>query len=387
VLDVDDICSVIGAIDFKSNEAGYLGIDPYDALSSPRLPALLQYHGRLRQIALQAAKRSPIDLRPALGVAPRRIVKALGLFASGYAALHAAGWEGPAHERAQTLLAWLQAARVPSGRGWAWGYEFDVQTRWAFYPAGTPNMIATAFTGNAFLDWYEQSSKEELLATARGAAQYLEDELIVDVPRGEYFAYVPRATTLIHNANALGAAFVARVGHFTGEKELVGLGHRAGQRILQAQDESGLWPYGEGKNLGWIDGFHTAYVLDALYTLWQVSGDRALAESLRRGVNGYIERLFTAEGVPRYSTSSLYPIDIHCASSAIDLFTRLGHLDQKYLVMAQRVLAWTIANMWDPEGFFHYQKTRWYTNKVNYIRWSQAHIFKAMTRMLRTMTT
>ena len=86
--------------------------------------------------------------------------------------------------------------------------------------------------------------------------------------------------------------------------------------------------------------------------------------------------------MPKYTTTSLYPIDIHCASSAIDLFVRLRDVDERCWAMAQGVLAWTIANMWDPRGFLYYQKTRLYTNKIPYIRWSQAHMFRAMARML-----
>jgi hypothetical protein len=41
--------------------------------------------------------------------------------------------------------------------------------------------------------------------------------------------------------------------------------------------------------------------------------------------------------------------------------------------VAQRVLAWTIANMWDPaSGWFYYQKRRWYRTKIRELRWCQA---------------
>lgn len=384
-LGVDDISTVIDAAELWLKQRDYAGIDPYDALGGRRVPAVVKGRKVLRQGVLQAAKRSPIDVRPALGVAPRRIGKALGLIATGYAELHAAGWGGLAHEPALELLAWLGEARVPKNDARAWGYEFDVQTRWAFYPAGTPNLIATTFIGNAFLDWHEQLGKEEHLSIALEGARYLRDRLLVDRAGDRHFAYVPGVRSLIHNANALGSAFVARAGRASGDRGLIDLGRETSEATLRDQDAAGLWPYGEGRNLRWVDGFHTAYTLDGLYTLWQVSGDDRLLDRVRQGLAAYIERLFVNGVLPRYSTGSIYPVDIHCASSAIDLLTRLRSVDERCRSLAEAVMSWTIANMWDPEGFFHYQKTRWYTNRIPYIRWSQAHMFKAMARMLAAM--
>ena len=31
----------------------------------------------------------------------------------------------------------------------AWGYHWDMQTRWSFYPAGSPNVVVTAFACSA----------------------------------------------------------------------------------------------------------------------------------------------------------------------------------------------------------------------------------------------
>ena len=253
-----------------------------------------------------------------------------------------------------------------------------MQTRWAFYPAGTPNIIVTTFVANAFLDWYERDGEEAHLAVASEAAEFLVERLLVDRERRRYFGYVPGVTSLIHNANVLGCALLARAGGHTGRQDWVGLAHEAAEVTLSAQDQRGLWPYGEGTSLAWIDGFHTAYVLDGLYTLWQATGDAAVLVAVRRGLDAYIEGLFAPGDVPKYRDTALYPIDIHCASSAIDLFVRLRGVDDRCWAKAQGVTEWTIAEMWDPEGFFWYQKTRWYTNRIPYIRWSQAHMFRAL---------
>jgi len=39
--------------------------------------------------------------------------------------------------------------------------------------------------------------------------------------------------------------------------------------------------------------------------------------------------------------------------------------------------------MWSKKGYFYYQKHRFYTNKISYMRWSQAWMLLAISRNLR----
>lgn len=55
-----------------------------------------------------------------------------------------------------------------------------------------------------------------------------------------------------------------------------------------------------------------------------------------------------------------------------------GELGRRYLKIAK----WAINNMQDNKGYFYYQKTRWYTNKIPYMRWSQAWMFYALAQFL-----
>jgi hypothetical protein len=47
--------------------------------------------------------------------------------------------------------------------------------------------------------------------------------------------------------------------------------------------------------------------------------------------------------------------------------------------MARKIAKWAIENIQDKNGYFYYQKTRFYTNKISYIRWSQAWMFYALS--------
>jgi hypothetical protein len=82
--------------------------------------------------------------------------------------------------------------------------------------------------------------------------------------------------------------------------------------------------------------------------------------------------------LPRYYNRKTYPIDIHSAAEGIIVFTRLRELDAKNLDWAKRIALWTITNMQDPKGYFYFQKHRHYCNRIPYMRWSQAWMFKAL---------
>jgi hypothetical protein len=58
--------------------------------------------------------------------------------------------------------------------------------------------------------------------------------------------------------------------------------------------------------------------------------------------------------------------------------------EQKQL--AEKVLLWTIKNMQDPSGYFYYQKKKWWSSRIPYMRWAQAWMFYAMSYYLVSET-
>ena len=81
-----------------------------------------------------------------------------------------------------------------------------MQTRWSFYAAGSPNVVATVFGAAGLLDAATQAGRSDLSERASEAARWVLEELWVE-PEG-YFAYHPGRPANIHNANLLGAWLV-----------------------------------------------------------------------------------------------------------------------------------------------------------------------------------
>jgi hypothetical protein len=55
------------------------------------------------------------------------------------------------------------------------------------------------------------------------------------------------------------------------------------------------------------------------------------------------------------------------------------------LRMAQNVATWTINNLRDSRGFFYYQRRRFYTVRKPYMRWTQAWMLYALSRLLEEL--
>jgi hypothetical protein len=356
--------------------ADFRGWDPYDALSSRFLRLVAR--GRFgRRLAIQSLKRSPLNFRPVVGVPRRQHTKALALCVSAYARLGA----GPAGERYRELALSLaeELARhgVQKGSGMGWAYDFDVQTRWGYYPAGQPNAVVTAFAAHAFLDVFELASGDGGFAEhARAATRFAVEALVVEEGQELFFAYHPGSRVAIHNANALIAGIFARCSDL--DRGAEGIARSALRFTLERQLPNGAWPYGVGRGLAWVDGYHTAYILVSLHHCIARALESTASDRLPLGLRYYMRNLFEASGAPRATPSSLYPVDIHAASSAIWALSTLGARSSEASALARRVLSWTLANMQRDDGRFAFQLHSRYRNSVPYIRWNDAHMLLAL---------
>ncbi len=153
---------------------------------------------------------------------------------------------------------------------------------------------------------------------------------------------------------------------------------------MSKQNADGSWPYGEGLTQRWIDNFHTGYNLVALKTLSNVIQEGGLLDSISRGFNFYVKHFFLSNGIPKYYHDKVWPIDIHSVSQSIVTLCELSSMHAGARTLASRVCLWALSNMQSKEGYFYYQKTRFYKNKISYMRWSQAWMLYALALFLGT---
>jgi hypothetical protein len=368
-----ELSAALQAVDFE-------GWDPYDALSSPVLRTVSRTP-RTRQVAIQSFKRLPVNLRPFVGMRPRRHAKALALCVSANALLAQFPGFGESRLLVETLAGDVVERAVTGSNGSiGWAYDFDVQTRWGFYPAGTPNAVVTAFAIHALFDAAALPDADPTFRDlAEAACQGALEMLLATIPEGQYFRYYEGSGIPIHNANLLLASAAARSTQ-TRRHEWHTVKNAVAFTVSH-QRPDGSWPYGEGRGLDWVDGFHTAYNLVSLARCLEVGEDSSIEAALDRGLTFYNARLFEPSGAPRATVDRLYPIDIHGASSAIWSLARLRHRSPDALPLAERVLDWTLAHMQRHDGRYAFQLHARHRNSIPYVRWSDAHMLLALATL------
>lgn len=349
------------------------GYDPYDGLNSPAAPVLTLGRPLGRRLLTQVVKRSPVNLRPLLGIKPGVNSKAIALVASGYARLAAAG-DDSARDEAVRRLEWLAA------RGPRWGYHFPVQTRFFSYAAESPNTIATNFAAHALLDGCELLDLDALAADVESACDFLTEEMLTETDNGTFFRYIPGEDELVHNANLLACSVFVRAARALDRPPLLARARPAVMTSLAAQRDDGSWPYAESARGGWVDNFHTAYVLESL-ALCAGSIPEA-KDALDSGIDYWERELFLPDGTPKHAPDRVLPLDAHCYASAIDAYLALASWHAAALERAERIAALLVARMLDASGYVYFQQERFWLNRVPFVRWTTAPSFKALAGLV-----
>ena len=364
----------------------FKGYDPYDGLNSRlfnAIPWVLK--NRIARLAwIQTFKRSPINLRKVAGVKKEYNPKALGLFLSGYCNLYAGDAREEYLDKIYFFAAKLQELQSTKWSGACWGYNFDWQARAFFQPKHTPTVVASVFIASALLDAYEITKEPTLLKTARSTCNFiLKDLNRTSDEKGNFaFSYSPLDKSVVYNASLLGSRLLARVYSFTKEGELIDAAKKSVEFCCNYQGEDGSWGYGTLPFHQWIDNFHTGYNLECIADYMKFSGDNSYSNQVTKGFDYYINTFFTAEGIPKYYSNSVYPIDIHAPAQMVITIARLGKFKEQKDVV-DNVLHWTIQNMQSGKGYFYYQVNKYFSSKISYMRWAQAWMFYALSTYLK----
>jgi hypothetical protein len=368
----------------------YKGHDPFDALNSRLFQAapFIRSSRAARLIWTQGFKRSPVNLRPFARVPAERNSKGTALFALAALSEFRRNRSKESEQRARGLLSDLIAARIQSKSGaTSWGYNFDWQGRAFFAPKGTPTIVPTAFAARALVEAAREFQDESYLSVARSSCDFILRDLRVTVETESEvcWSYSPVDRTRVFNASLLAAETLATVGAMTGERELIERGMLGARYVAGRQNEDGSWAYGADSFQSWSDNFHTAFILTSLARIAGVAGRSAHEEFRRTLLLGYEfwrERFFLNNGWPKYFPDRLYPADAHSAGAALVALAELKSLDNAATALAEKIALWAIRNLRSREGFFYYQRRRFYTVRTPYMRWSQAWMLYGLARTL-----
>ena len=360
--------------------ADYAGYDPFDALNSPVIRYIGANSKWVRVVATQLIRRFPVNLRPLFGIHKGHNPKGIGLFLWGYSKLFALTKEQRYLEKVDYLLNMLERLQSEGYSGNCWGYNFDWQSRTFMRPAGTPTIVNTSFIGHALLDCYELTGRQRALDMAIPIKDFILGDLHRAKLNGTFcFSYTPVDTEAVHNANLLGASILARLMQYCNDDRLKKAVLKSLGYSMRHQRDDGSWFYADTNIQGWIDSFHTGFNLQAIRYILYAGLSPEYRGAYRKGVEYYAGNFFLADGTPKYYHDRIYPIDIHSPAQAICFFSREG---KKYQAFTEKIVNWMLDNMYSSNGFFYFRKGRFLTNRIPYMRWSQAWAFHALTEYL-----
>jgi hypothetical protein len=355
--------------------SGYHGKDPYQ-LDHVMTKAS---GNRLLRPLIGAARKA---LKPFHTLIPRRlfelskdvvIPQALGDALS--AESHRKDRQIAAH-RAATIVDLLDASRTGSGECYGWGLPFA----WGGaepHPPHWPTIITTAIIVDGLLDALPLLGEEVVKPRVAAALRFMVETCgYEETPHGICLRYCPGDTRLILNINAAGAWALARGAELLGLDDYLDLARRAMALVVHHQNADGSWDYApehkEHKRDTIIDSRHTGYILASLAGFARRYPDAAIDVAIARGWEYNITTLMDGDA-PRCSPSETYPIDSHDVAQAIQTALALGKPD-----WADRHAAYAMRELYRGDGLFCYKRfADGTTHKANFIRWTQAPMYRA----------
>jgi len=368
----------------------YRGYDPYDVLLS-KLP--FEKLGKWPPIlAIQLFKRNPLNFRPLIGVPKSTNPKALGLFLNGYSIYSG---HPKAEQKAREIFEKLLEVQTPVGRGMAWGYPFPWASPVKFLPAWSPTSVVTGFVAQG-LDAYYRTYKDERALEALNKACIFLSEQLHHTEEDDLYAisYSTVEADFCYNASLLAAQTYALTYSHTGQAAYKTIALKALGSVLQRQKSDGSWNYSEnletGKQRVQID-FHQGFILDSILSICKSLNEysEAAEGALQKGFEFYRERQFSNEGRAYWRLPEQYPSDIHHqAQGLITALNYFEHTNGKMAgLMAKKIALYTLEHFQDKRGFFYYRKHRSFKDRTSYMRWGNAWMFLALSKMLKVYDT
>ena len=382
-----------------SKDQDYAGHSKHDALNSPVLE-LLSFGLKVpRLVYTQTLMRLPINMRGLCGVPRLRNPKGVGLFA--HALLDRAAGEGAvgAVPEADDLLKWLIDHPSPWAdgtgtselRGMGWGYHYPWQDAGFFQPRHFPNRVVTSWIALAFIRGYEVTGRSQYLDVAQQACTFLLDNprRLVDTPDQLCLSYVPLddIEVAVMDVSVLTAAVCAWVSKHVPERvELRETARRLTSFVADKQTDYGAWFYTWPAKDSHIthDNYHTGIILDCIADVMRALDTDEFMDVYRKGLEHYRKDLFLDSGAPKWMNDKEFPHDIHGAAAGILCFTRAAQMldDPQWAEQAEKVLNWTLSNLYSGRGCFYYQRTRWVTKRFCLMRWCNGWMCRALAQQI-----
>lgn len=365
----------------------FKGYDPYDTLNS-FIP--FQWGGRWAQVAaIQFQVRNPINIRRLIGIKKEYSAKGLALLLQGISIKYQQTKDESLLPNLNFLFEWFLANRQEGYSGYCWSVHYPLA--WSLFsrPKLDPSAVLACVVHQGMYEYFKAVNNPRALEVLKG----IEEFILTHVPQtitdeGICFSYTTRKKDVVFNANMYVAEMLIKNAKLFKQQHLEELADKCVAFNLHYQKADGSWNYrrdmASGNEKPQID-FHQGFILNSLFEYYKLSDNKKpVLTALEKGLHFYVNNQITPSGKVLWRYPKLYPIDIHNQSVAIWVLSKLSAHFPEVREKAEKTLNWTIKNLYNPNGYFYYQKTRIFTNKISFIRWNQAWMVMAMVNYLNT---
>jgi hypothetical protein len=366
----------------------YTGWDPYDVLSSKRLPQKIKENKFIAFLLTQVIKYSPINFRNILGVEKRKSNKGLSIISRAYyLASDVFGEEYYKRKGSEVLQELLKRTEENcSSHEFYYGYKFKIGP-------GITDIICLSETTKTLILVYKFEKDQRFLKSAHKKIEYIFNNLYVDEDDCGYIKYTKdEEGRIVFNVSALVLETLSEFLklHVEERYKYEEVIEKLTKFLLKHQRSNGAWPYSyyiSMKRYYWQLDFHQGFIIDSLNAIFPYLKE-GLRERVRRsiemGINFYMNKQFTKEGVSYYRYPLKYPVDIHNQAQGIITFSKLylSTKNKNFSEFACKIARWTVKNMQSPEGYFYTHKWPLFLNKIPYMRWGQAWMMLALATLL-----
>jgi len=358
---------------------GYMGYDPYDILYSPFISKYIST-GKKQILLTQLNRFSVFNFRSILGIKKNYNSKAMALILHAFIDLS----REEDREDRDFILNWLIQNKSDNYDQYSIGFTFDVVLDHSIARKGESSLIISLFTIFAFMKYYERTKENRILELIHSFYDLAKEKLPhVEDEKQLWYSYNFHKENEIYNATAKIGKFFVLYYNLTKEKNLIEKIKKILNYLFLKQRPDGSWAYGE--NMPYTDGFHTAFILEAISYMLNLVDDSRYQTMFDAGLSNYKKYMFGENGQPLFFHPLYAPKDIRKAivetdirdcAMAIILFSKIGDHER-----AEKVRDWTLNNMYNSkEHYFYFYKNKFWTSKINYIRW-QAWMVYALSHI------
>ena len=306
-------------------------------------------------------------------------------YAMGFAFLYQTTANPVYLQKAMHFLTALRESRCGGFKEYCWGYPFDWVWHGGVIKAQTPLITTTPYVYEAFLQVYEMEPQDELRQVLASIARHASNDIkdFQTSTAASSCSYTPFSEGGVLNAAAYRAFLLTSASRVLSKDEYWRIAERNLNFVFENQNPDGSWPYAVDGVRGFVDHFHTCFVMKALAKIHALTGYKPCKEALTKGVKYYLNNLFAADGLPKPFSKAprltVYKRELYdcaeCINLCLLLRDRFPQLETTLETVIQGIL-----NEWvKPDGSFRSRRLYWGWDNVPMHRWGQSQMFRALT--------